>query len=263
MNPLDEIDPRLEAHLRRTLHEVAHTVPGVGADARSMPAAREHGARRLRWLALIAAAAVALAAVGGTVQGADSGRSDRVIAGADEGWQVIGSSRVDKLPPDGVVQSGTADGVRWWLVNSFHTDGCGQPMPGLELVREDRNPVGEVWQTTGVPYGEPSSPDRPGCFVEPAIAEPDYMWSSVEQVGADRLVTIGVHPSIVTLVVSVGDGEPFRVSTVVDPDRPVGPRYAAFPAPATAGLITVEGVDSDGSLVAEWGNSDLYNPPSP
>jgi hypothetical protein len=254
VTPLEEIDPRLEAHLRRTLHEVAHTVPGVGADARSMPAARDHGARRLRWLALIAAAAVALAAAGVTLRGADSGRPDRVITG-----QAIGQSRVDKLPPDGVVQSGTADGVKWWLVNSFHTDACGQPMPGLELVREDLNPVGQVWQTTGVLYGEPSSP---GCFVEPAIAEPDYMWSSVEQVGADRLVIMGVHPSIVTLVVSVGGGEAFRVSTVVDPDRPDGPRYAAFPAPATAGLITVEGVDSDGSLVAEWGNSDLYNPPS-
>jgi hypothetical protein len=74
---------------------------------------------------------------------------------------------------------------------------------------------------------------------------------------------MGVHPSVNALIVGVGDHEPFRVATVVDPDRSDGPRYAAFTAPATAGLITVEGVDGSGIRVAEWDNSDLYNPPSP
>lgn len=183
MTPDLRCEPELDEHLRRTLRAVAAT---VGEPV--TPARKRRPARR-RALVGLGAAAIALPLAAGAILG-------------------IGPEYVDDLPPDHVVMAGRVDGTRYWMVESFHTDNCGDPATGVEIVAEDANILGREWSTVGVTYGDPEPLDAgdPCAYdVSTALADPALSYSSGVFVG-DALLWVGaVHPDV-TAVRATIDG---------------------------------------------------------
>ena len=222
-------DPELDRLLRRTLRAVAETVPDSPTVAAFVPRTRRGRGRRTLVLAGSGLAAVPLAAF-------MYGR--------------LTSEYVQELPPPGVVQSGEVDGVRYWLVESFHEDVCGQRMEGVELLSEPRNQVGQEWNSGGMAYGVPVE-DVPGCQTfdeEPWLADRSRGAVSWMRLGGSPNdseesgpwgAMIAVHPTVRSVTVRA-DGLPEqRVATTPLTDDPTGPRYAVTALPEDTGQVTV------------------------
>ena len=223
------IDPELERRLRSTLRAIAETVPDAGDVVEFQPRARRPRGRRALVVVGCGLAAVPLAAF-------MYGR--------------LTSEYVQELPPPGVVQSGELDGVRYWLVESFHEDVCGQQMPGVEIVSADRNRVGSEWNTSGMAYGEQVD-DVPGCPTvdeAPWLADPSRAAVSWTRLGGEPTDSeesgpwagmIAVHPTVRSVTVRVEGLPEQRLPTTPLPDDPTGPRYAVAALPEDAGHVTV------------------------
>ena len=225
------VDAELDRRLRRTLHAVADTVTEA-PDAAVLPPAPP--ARRNRRRRALVAAGCGLAAV--------------PLAAFAYGR--LSSEYVQALPPPGVVQSGEMDGIRYWLVESFHEDACGRQMAGVELLSEARNRVGQEWSSSGMAYGDQVD-DAPGCpTIDEAawLADPARAAVSWTRLGGDPTSSeesgpwgamIAVHPTVRSVTVEAAGLPEQRVPTAPLPDDPTGPRYAAVVVPEDAGVVTV------------------------
>ncbi len=234
MNDIELIDPDLERHLRRTLAEVARTVTGDAIAERPELAPRSRRRRAAKPVA------IACAALG--------------LAAAAFAWANVGPEYVKELPPRPALAAGTADGIRWWLVPSFHTNVCDQAMPGVEAVTAARNPQGAEWSTFGVSYGEPSADP---CAIDEAawLRDPNRMEYGLSRMGPDDdsgspwIAAIALHPSATKVLVTI-DGATREIPTLARSDRPGGPRYVTFTAPADTKNVRFTPLGSDGVPVA-------------
>lgn len=172
--------PELDERLRRTLRAVAAT---VGDQSTFAPGRRRRG-RRI----LVGFGAVAIAGA--------------LAAGAFYG---VGNEYVDKMPPDNVIVAGSIDGDRYWMVESLHTDSCGEPMPGVEIVSEESNIIGQEWNTMGVNYGEPRRLGGGQCGFElsEALADPALSYSGGMFVGDAFVWVVAVHPDITAVRLTI------------------------------------------------------------
>ncbi len=171
----------------------------------------------------------------------------------------VGPEFVDKLPPKDVMQQGTVDGDTYFMVPSFHTDICGRPMPGVEIVTASRNAVGGEWDTSGMSYGGKDPVD--GCVppadpAAPTDTEPTRYDLGFSRAGADEdrawLGAIGVHPQVTELDVTV-PGYPARsLATVPIPSQPAGPRYAVIALPLNSRDFVLVLRDRNGRQVARY-----------
>ena len=212
-------DSDLDLHLRRTLQAVAATVqevPDVAASTRR----HRRGRRMLLGLGSIA---IAVPLTTGAIA-------------------LFGPEHVDQLPPGDVIVAGDIDGERYWMVESFHRDVCGQLMAGVEVVVEERNLIGDEWSTTGYSYGEPLPPSNDGgevgrCGYDPteALSNPALSFSGGTKVGDAFLWVYAVHPDV-TAVRVIMDGV-----TQDEPVHPVdGAGYALIELPEGTSSYTVE-----------------------
>lgn len=181
MTTLDH-DPELDQRLRRTLAAVAATV-----DEDLSPVRKPR--RRHRRLAIAAGATIAAVPL---------------AAGA---WVQFGPEYVDRIPPANPIISGSLDGERYWVVDSFHTDSCDQPMPGVELIIEESNILGQEWNTHGVAYGEPGTDD---CGLrQPADPSATYYYDAGSQVGGGMVWMGALHPDVDQVRIALGGGDAF------------------------------------------------------
>ncbi len=209
-------DPELDVHLRRTLQAVAATVE---AEPTVAPKRRRPG-RRI----MVGLGAVVIAVP--------------VAAGVFYG---VGSEYVDEIPPDNVIVAGSIDGNRYWMVESFHKDECDEPVPGVELVAEESNILGQEWNTMGVSYGEPrpfgsgGQLGRCGYDVSDALADPAQSYSGGSFVGDAFMWLMAVHPDITAVRLTI-DGSTQNVAV-----HPLdGAGYAVLEVPADSTQFTVE-----------------------
>jgi hypothetical protein len=235
------VDPELDGRLRRTLQAVAATVPDAPDVVAFAPANRRRGRRRVLVVAGCGLAAVPLAAF-------MYGR--------------LTSEYVQELPPPGVVQSGQIEGVRYWLVESFHEDVCGQPMAGVELLSDARNQVGQEWNSGGLAYGDPVD-DVAGCQTfdeDPWLADPSRAAVSWMRLGGSPHDSeesgpwggmVAVHPTVRYVTVHAEGLPEQRMPTTPLPDDPTGPRYAAVALPEDSGTVAVSATTTDGSVVID------------
>jgi hypothetical protein len=254
------VEAELDARLRRTLSQVALTIgdttPGSAAPlAAAAPAAAGRPARR-RWRPRLVAIGVALAAV--PLAG---------FAYLQFGPEHVTEQRLVQLQ-QGALAAGGAKPNRYWLVASFHTDSCGRPMPGVELVAESANQVGTEWSTAVVAYGEPISSRtngpvadaRSGCLRYDEgewLKEPSRFALGITRLGqhddpddGDWALLAAVHPTVHGLRITT-PGSPIRtISTVPRANRPNGPRYAVIVLPATATRAQLLLLDAQGVPVA-------------
>jgi hypothetical protein len=167
-----------------------------------------------------------------------------------------GSEDVQELPPSDALIEDSVEGVRFWLVPSFHRDVCDQPMEGVELVSGATNKVGMEWNTGGLAYGDQLE-TRPGClqFNQASwLADPSRIAVSWMRLGTDNDgpwgATLAAHPSAAAVVVD-GAGIPMHtVDALPREDAPDGPRYAAVGVPEDAVVVTLTVVDADGRELA-------------
>lgn len=245
------IDPDLDRRLRRTLHAVAETVTDEPSPVPARTARTDDRSRkRRRRVAALALAALPLVAFA----------------------YVLGPEYVDQIPPRDAFITGEAAGERYWVVPAFHADGCGETAPGVELVTESRNNVGQEWDTGGFAYGEWTPPppgrdlrpseergqalesDEPACvdIDESAwLADPSRFAAMHGRLGADEagpwITVLAVHPSVAEVRFSA-NGTTQTVSTTPEPSRPDGPRYAVFTVAGDEvltqwALLTAEGAE--------------------
>lgn len=222
------VEPELDARLRRTLSAVASTIGdttrGSGAPlaTATSPGAGRPSSRR-RWQRKLVVIGVALAAV--PLAG---------FAYLQFGPEHVTEPKLRQLQ-EGALAAGGAAPNRYWLVASFHTDGCGQPMPGVELVAEWANQVGTEWRTGGIAYGEPIH-DPSGCLrvdERKWLKQPSRFALGITRLGrpvapdgGDWVLLTAVHPSVHALRITTPASPVQRIPTVPRPDRPNGPRYA-------------------------------------
>jgi hypothetical protein len=254
------VEPELDARLRETLSRVAMTIgdttPGLGTSPARTPGSL-HRPRRRRWRTKLVIVGVALAALS--------------LAGFAyvQFWpEHVTEQTLAQLRKDALVEGGVEPN-RYWLVPAFHTDGCGRPMPGVELIAEAANRAGAEWNTGAVAYGEPSSPttDRnrglgvpsAGClrYEERAwLDDPSRVALTITRLGqyaspeeGDWALLAAVHPSVQALRVTTPKSPAHRISTVPRVERPNGPRYAAIVLPAMATTVQVTLLDQHGAPV--------------
>jgi hypothetical protein len=240
-------DLELEEHIRRTLTTVAATVPeGPAQDALPgsapplvAPDRRLRRGRRVLVAAGVAAVALALAAF--------------VHAH-------IGPEYVDKLPPDDVLQTVSADGDVYWLVPSVHRDPCGRRQPGVEVVSRSRNLVGREWSTAGLVYGGDIRMDQRGCVQSgeldgwidnPGRASIGYQRAGTGEDG-DWLATIGAHPTARQLVVTWAGGKLGQITTNALPNDPTGPRYAVVVVPKNVRHFDLTLYNDEGARIGTY-----------
>jgi hypothetical protein len=261
------IEAELDARLRRTLSQVASMIgditPGPAPPLAAGASAAAGRPPRRRWRPRLVAIGVALAAL--PLAG---------FAYLQLGPEHVTEPKLVQLQEDALIAGGTKPN-RYWLVASFHTDSCGRPMPGVELVEESANRVGTEWSTVGVAYGEArlSRTDGPvtgatssGClrYDDRAwLKEPSRFALGVTRLGqpddpedGDWALLAAVHPTVHGLRITT-PGSPTRtIATVPRVDRPNGPRYAVMVLPATATRAQVLLLDAQGVPVA-GGTRDL------
>lgn len=167
-----------------------------------------------------------------------------------------GSEYVQELPPSDFIQEGSVEGVRYWLVRSFHQDACGDPMQGVELVSGASNKVAMEWSTGGMAYGEQFETPA-GCsqFDEARwLADASLVAVSWMRLGDDDDgpwgATLAVHPSASSVVVTGPGLTPVTAAALPREDAPAGPRYAAVGVPEDAGAVTVTVLDAEGRELA-------------
>jgi hypothetical protein len=237
------VEPELDARLRETLSRVAMTISdtALGPGRTPAPTLASAGRRRTRHrrprMLLIGVALAAMSLAGFTY--------------VQFGPEHVTEQTLARLQNDALVHGGVGPN-RYWLVPSFHTDGCGQPMPGVELVTEAENRIGGEWITSGVAYGQPILPTTrgqlaaptPGCmrYDERAwLEDPSRFALGFTRLGeaatpdaGDWGLLAAVHPSVHALRVTTRTGAVRHLATVPRADRPDGPRYAVIVLPAHA-----------------------------
>jgi hypothetical protein len=260
-SPDPPVEVELDARLRRTLSQVASTIgdttPASGAPLAAAASAAARRPPRRRWRPKLVAIGVALAAV-----------SLAGFAYLQFGPEYVTEHKLVQLQQGALAAGGTKPN-RYWLVASFHTDSCGRPMPGVELVAESANQVGTEWSTGGVFYGEASfsrtngpvtGATSSGClrYDERAwLKAPRRFALGVTRLGqpaapddGDWALLAAVHPSVHGLRITT-PGSPTRtIATVPRADRPNGPRYAVIVLPATATQVQLTLLDAQGDPVA-------------
>lgn len=208
------IDNELDQRIRYTLERVAATV----ADPAPAPRPR----RKLLTIGALALTGVALSAAA----------------------VVLGPEYVDRLPTDKAVISGSVGGDRYWVVPSFHKDACGDRMPGVEMIVESLNKVGDEWNTMGLSYGDLHGP----CGVDESAWLGDPRRAAFA--GFHDLTVAALHPSIVAVRVTVPGRAPVVIRTVAVPDQPGGARYAAWPGMVTDPETSVVLVTAAGTEIS-------------
>lgn len=230
----DPVDEQLDAHLRRTLTTVAATITDTTRDASGTSQLR----RRRRAVSIASVAAIATAAL------------------ASVAWNKFDEGEIDRIPVEAAVLTGSADGFDWWLIPSAaiegHTNPCGVPMPGVEVVSDDANKPGLEWNTGGVAYGEPVGIAKYTCSADERevdeaawLGDPRQLDGLFTRLGDNDnpdspwITAFAVHPSVTELEISVDNDAPINPRTVALPTRPSGPRYAAAVLPADACHVTI------------------------
>ncbi|MDE0805880.1 MAG: hypothetical protein OSA99_21465 [Acidimicrobiales bacterium] len=222
---LDLLERDLGDQLRRTLHAVADTPPSID---------RSRSARRRRVFG--GAALAAVVAIGGVAA-----------------WQSHDDGEIVRIPVEQALITGEGSSGDWWLLPSQHTDVCGNPMPGVELVSGQINKPGYEWNTGGVAYGEhgedPCVFDGWERLGDPALSNIGY-----SRIGYERDSTPwggfgAVHSSVTAVRVSADDSAPFVTESVPRADDPDGPRYVAFSMPSDTVSVTIETIDADGDVI--------------
>lgn len=222
----------LDEHLRRTLHAVAATVDGKPAGTRE--SARRHRLGRRLSIGL-GAGAVAIPLAAGALFG-------------------MGPEYVDELPPKNVLVAGSADGSRYWMVESFHKDPCG-PVPGVELVAEENNFIGREWNTVGVTYGTEGA----GCGfdVAQALTDPALTYSAATFVGDAFIRAVAVHPDVTAVQLTFdGTTKTIRVHPVD------GAGYALLELPPGTSHYSFELV-AQGHVVPDSEHNETVPQPRP
>jgi hypothetical protein len=230
----DPVDEQLDAHLRRTLAAVAATITDTTRNASATSRPR----RRRRAVSIASVAAIATAAL------------------VSVAWNKFDEGEIDRIPVEAAVLRGAAEGVDWWLIPSAaiegHTNPCGVPMPGVEVISGDANKPGLEWNTGGVAYGEPSAITRYTCSADELEVDEAAWLDDPSRVsglftrlgdndssGSPWISAFAVHPSVTEIEIRSDGGEPITVPTVALRTRPTGPRYSAAALPADACNITV------------------------
>ncbi len=231
----DPVDEQLDAHLRRTLATVAATITDTTRD----PSGTSRPGRRRRAVSIASVAAIATAAL------------------VSVAWNKFDEGEIDRIPVEAAVLSGTADGVDWWLIPSAaiegHTNPCGVPMPGVEVISDDANKPGLEWNTGGVAYGEPSGIAKYRCSADEREVDEAAWLDDPRQVSglftrlgdndnpdSPWITAFAVHPSVTEIEIRADGGAPIHAPTVALPTRPSGPRYAAATLPADACNIAIQ-----------------------
>jgi hypothetical protein len=178
-----------------------------------------------------------------------------------------GPEYVDRLPDDATaMQHGEIDGVEYWLVPNRPPGICeADPRPGVALVSEAHNKVGEEWKTFVIDYGDTVQNPRPGTppgmvhICDERIDDSAWLadpsrWERFDTRltdGGRPVIMTAVHPGVTSIVIVAPDGTRTKTPTVARPDRPDGPRYALAPLPTGAGrAVQVELRRADGFVVA-------------
>lgn len=224
------VDPEFDQQLRRTLHEVAAKVEDAPA------VAPEKRRSRRRAMVGLGAAAVSVPLAAGAIMG-------------------IGSEYVDELPRGNVIVTGSIDGSRYWMVEAFHKDDCGKPLPGVELVIEDNNIIGQEWNTLGTSFG---NLPLQGCSHDNSdwLTDPSRWDISGTFLDETFVQVIAVHPNITAVRVTI-DGFPQTVAV----HRVDGAGYGTFEVPSDSTEYTVE-LLIDGEVVPGSRNTRAVPEPS-
>jgi hypothetical protein len=177
----------VEQRLRHTLHTVAETVTedAFASTTRYTATRKPHRRRRIALVVGAVAVPMALAAA--------------VIIR-------VGPEYVDTIPPERIVMTGSVDGSRYLLIESDRTDGCGQPVTGVELVEERENLIGSEWNTTGYEYGEYAE-RKCGDVNDTAryLKKPALFNDSGVEVGDSFVWVYSVHPDVTAVRITSGD----------------------------------------------------------
>ncbi|WP_182378733.1 hypothetical protein [Nocardioides sp. WS12] len=206
-------DP-LEDRIRRTLHAVADTVTDAPSPIHAPPVP-ERKRSRWKWPLVVGAVAVPLT----------------LAAGAH---LRSGPEYVDAIPKDTIVLKGEVDGSSYLLAESRRTSTCGEPVPGVEFVVEDKNLLGSEWNTSGLTYGAGSAD---GCDLDTAsyLANPALFNDGGTLVGDTFVWVWAVHPDV-TAVRVTADG----LSVDVPTHRVDGAGYAVYEVPKDLTSYTSE-----------------------
>jgi hypothetical protein len=241
-----DIDDRLATHLRHTLHAVARTITTNAAEPESTNEPRRPATRHSKRPVIAVASLGALAACG--------------LAA----WHQLEPGEIERIPTEALITGTTPDGTDWWLIPSsaIHPSSsrCNPPTAAAELVSEASNRPGEEWNTGGVVYGELVAPTRAdSCYDETEwLANPAMFAMGATRLGddddpnSDWGYFATVHPTV-TRITFTADGEAtFTVDTEPLPERPDGPRFAAFTVPPDTHNVTIQLLDDEGTTVIEW-----------
>ncbi len=250
MNTADQpdVDERLAAHLRLVLHRVADTIAAdLPRSTEPLPGgpARRRSGRRI---------AVAIAAV-------------VALAGLGVAWNQLDEGEIVRIPTEAALMSGSAeDEGQWWLIPSavvhpgIGWSTCDPTPAAVDFVSQASNRPGQEWNTGGVVYGEPSASgdlchDEAAWLANPARFDMGSTRLGPSDDGGDERTAWGYfatfHPTIARLEVSVDDQPAFTVDTVALPERPDGPRFAAFTTPSDTRVVTYRLLTADGTAVVE------------
>ena len=211
-------DP-IEDQIRHTLHAVAQTVT-EGADPQATPASAPDRTRAPAVGQLVAdrrrrghpgaAGGRCLRPVGSGVRRPDPGGHDHRQ----------GSRRRGPVPPRGEPPRRTYRG-------------CGEPVPGVELVEEDENLLGSEWNTVLEQYGEAGgncAPDTREYLANPALYN-----DGGTTVGDSFVWLWAVHPDVTAVRVTMdGSSEELPVYSVD------GAGYALLEIPSDVDEYTAE-----------------------
>lgn len=242
---LDINDP-LAAHLRRTLHAVADTVTDDQPEPMTPGAPRRPATRRAKRPIVLVASLGVLAACS--------------LAALHQ----LEPGEIERIPTEAALIAGTtANRTNWWLIPSaaIHPSPARcNPPAAAELVSEATNKAGQEWNTGGVVYGDPINPTRAdSCYDETTwLANPARFAMGATRLGDndDPSSPWGyfttVHPTITTINVTADDQDPITVDTEPLPERPDGPRFAAFTVPPDTHTVTVQLRTADGTTAVEW-----------
>lgn len=233
---LKTLENELGDRLRHTFHTVSDTLDG----------AEDTPLTKMRWRRTAAIGLVGLAAVGGAA--AFVAQNDDAIV---------------QLPVEQALMSGEASSGDWWLFPATAVvDSCEGEMPGVILVPEETNRPGQELNAGGLAYGEASDVPCGPQDEEEWLGDPARAGFAFSRLGAERDDTpwgvFGtVHPAVLTVRVTVDGGPARTFPTVAMDDRPDGPRYVAFDAPADAEEFRIELLDESGTVIpADGDNAD-------
>lgn len=244
-----EINDRLAAHLRRTLHAVVETVTDDLQEFAPLTPTRSSVTRRRRWPALALAAVLGATTVG-------------LVA-----WNRLGDpGEIVRIPTEAALMSGTAEGTgEWWLIPSavvhpsLFSSPCDHIPAAVDFVSAATNKPGLEWNTGGVLYGEAVAASADFCHNEASwLANPARFTMGSTRLGPDNDPDsawgyfAAFHPTVTQVEVTADDQRPFLVNTVPLPERRDGPRFAAFTSPPDTRGVTVKLRTADGTTLLEW-----------